>query len=146
MLFVDKSRTVLEKIPKRFDPELVGADEVIGLLPFSLQPYRNKSILVYISAIRISGGDGRGQCGAGLEIYMNFIDVSKAKPKQISRILIGSCNESIELEEINLSDKNLGEISVVNGKLSLRFLLYKEAEGKLVGVPSADYRRLIFEE
>ncbi len=77
---------------------------------------------------------------------MNFIDVSKAKPKQISRILIGSCNESIELEEINLSDKNLGEISVVNGKLSLRFLLYKEAEGKLVGVPSADYRRLIFEE
>lgn len=146
VLSVDQTKNILEKIPKRFDPELVGADEMIGFLPTSLQPYVNKDVLVYISTIRTSGGDGRGQCGAGVEMYMNFLDVSKRKPKQISRILIGSCNESIELKEINLSDKNFGEISVVDGKLSLRFLFYKKVEGKLVGVPSTDFRRLIFDQ
>jgi hypothetical protein len=77
---------------------------------------------------------------------MNFLDVSRAKGRKISRILIGSCNKPIELDVLNLSEKSLGEISVVDGKPSLHFLFYKEIEGKLIGVPNADYQHLVFEE
>ena len=88
----------------------------------ALQPYKAENIVVYVSTIRTTGGNGRGQCGAGGEIYLNFLDLSPASPKVKSSILIGSCEKPIELVDQNLAESTLGDVSVVAGKLTLRFL------------------------
>jgi hypothetical protein len=95
-IYSDGKRTVLEKIKKDFDPKLVGAEQLIQLLPSELQPYLSQNVLLYISAIRTNGGNGSGQCGAGAEVYLNILDVKEKRAKFISRLLVKSCAESIE--------------------------------------------------
>ena len=124
-----RRESVLKKIPRGFDPSLVGGESLIGFLPDALQPYRTKNIVAYVSTIRSTGGNGRGQCGAGVEIYLNFLDLSLAFPKVKSSILIGSCEKPIELMEQDLSESALGDVSVVAGRLTLRFLSYPDLEG-----------------
>jgi hypothetical protein len=139
-----KKATILSKIPKGFDPTLVDADDLIGFLPDEFQPYKGKNTLVYLSSIRTTGGDGRGQCGSGVEIYLNFLDVAAGNPKLKSSILIGSCAKSIELLHQDLSHSKLGEIAVVEQKLSLKFLSYLDLEGYPVATISADFKKLEF--
>ena len=43
-LVADRRTVILHRIPKGYDPSLVGADRLIGFLPESLQPYTRKNI------------------------------------------------------------------------------------------------------
>lgn len=139
-----KKKIVLQKVPKRFDPTLVGSDVFIGFLPDNLQLYKDSSILAFVSSIRTSGGNGGGQCGAGAEIFLNFLDVQKAAPKILSSILIGSCDEAIELMDQDMSKGELGELSVMDKKLNLRFMYYRGKEGSPTATVSPDLKNLQF--
>ncbi|MFC5479895.1 hypothetical protein [Massilia suwonensis] len=135
----------LQKIPKRYDPVIVGADTFIGFLPDKLQVYKDIGILAYISSIRTSGGDGKGQCGAGAEIFLNFLNIQhRMAPKVLSKILIGSCSESIEIMDQDLSSGILGRLFVIDKKLSLQFMNYPEIEGYPTASISTDLKHLEF--
>jgi hypothetical protein len=144
VLSFDNKQTVLRRIPQGFDPSLVGSDSLIGFLSDSLQPYKSRNLLLYVSAIRTNGGGGGGQCGSGSEIYLNVLDTSRTVPRTKSRILIGSCDESIGLVGQNIGDGQLGEVSVVENKLSLHFMYYRNLEGYPVGTVAPDFKSLLF--
>jgi hypothetical protein len=144
VLWSEKKRTVLHRIPGGYDPTLVGADEIIGFLPEALQPYVKENILLYISSIRTTNGDGGGQCGSGSEIYLNFLDVGSRSPKLRSSILIASCENTIELQDQNIPRGKFGEITVRDKKLVLHFLNYKNLEGYPTATVSSDFKRLEF--
>jgi hypothetical protein len=128
------------RVPSAYDPTLVGSDNLIGFLPDKLQIYKKNKVLVYISSIRSSGGAGTGQCGSGSEIYLHFLDISQKAPKLKTSILIGSCRESIELEDQDVSKGKVGDITVVDNNLTLHFLNYKDIDGEPVAVVSHDYK------
>lgn len=132
-------------VSKKFDPSLAGSESIIGFLPEELQVYRNSGILMYITAIRTNGGDRRGQCGSGSEIFLNFLNFARKYPRTHSSVLIGSCEEGVEIDEQNIPAGEFGEIFIQEGKLHLRFLNYKNAEGDLVATISSDLRKLGFE-
>jgi hypothetical protein len=144
VLSFDNKQTVLRRIPQGFDPSLVGSDSLIGFLSDSLQPYKSRNLLLYVSAIRTNGGGGGGQCGSGSEIYLNVLDTSRTVPRTKSSILIGSCDESIGLLDQNIGDGQLGEVSVVENKLSLHFMYYRNLEGYPVGTVAPDFKSLLF--
>jgi hypothetical protein len=144
VLFFDKTHVDLHRIPRRYDPSLVGADNIIGFLPAELQPYLSKDIILYISSIRTTGGGGGGQCGSGSEIYLNFLDVRPRLPTLRSSILIGSCAQSIELLDQDIPAGKFGAISVANNKLSLHFMNYGNLEGYPTATVSADFKQLEF--
>ena len=131
---------IVFRIPSGYDPALVGSDSLIGFLPEKLQVFKKDKVLIYVSSIRSRGGDGRGQCGSGSEIYLNFLDISKQAPKLKSSILIGSCKESIELDDQDVSKGKIGDITVVDNNLTLHFLNYKEIEGEPKAVVTPDYK------
>jgi hypothetical protein len=135
---------VLRRIPQGFDPSLVGSDSLIGFLSDSLQPYKSRNLLLYVSAIRTNGGGGGGQCGSGSEIYLNVLDTSRDVPRIRSSILIGSCDESIQLLDQNIGRGTLGEVAVVENRLSLHFLNYKNLDGYAVGTVAPDFKGLLF--
>jgi hypothetical protein len=144
VLTVDSRQLVLHRIPGGYDPSLVGSDKLIGFLPNSLQPYGTSNILLYISSIRTNGGSGGGQCGSGSEIYLNFLDVRPTIPKLKSSILIGSCEESIELLDQDTLRAQFGAISVIENQLSLQFMFYKKLEGDPIATVSPDHKQLLF--
>lgn len=137
-------KTVLQRIPAGHDPSLVGTDVFIGFLADALQVYKEDNVLMYISTMRTNGGGGAGQCGAGSEIYLNFLDVKSAVPKERSRILIGSCAESIELEDQDISSRVLGNITSINKSISFRFLNYKNFDGSPSATVAPDFSQLLF--
>jgi hypothetical protein len=143
-LHFGQKEVTLNRIPKNYDPSMVGSDKVIGFLPDAIQPYKPAGFLVYVSSKRTSGGSGGGQCGSGSEIYLNFLDTKTAIPKVRSKILIGSCDESIELNDQNIVDGILGEIDVAEGRLRLHFLNYKQMEGSPTATVSSDFSALLF--
>ncbi|WP_156648919.1 hypothetical protein [Massilia sp. Leaf139] len=134
----------MQRIPRKYDPSLVGADGFIGFLPNAMQAYKDKGVLAFVSFIRTKGGNGSGQCSAGAEIFLNFLDVRAAAPKILSSILIDSCNRPIELMDRNSSTKTLGKLSVVNKRITLHFLSYCEGEGYPIATVSADLKQLEF--
>jgi hypothetical protein len=138
-------KTILHKIPSGYDPALVGADVFIGFLPEVLQIYKKNNLLLYISTIRTNGGAGGGQCGSGSEIFLNFLDVGGAIPKTRSQILIGSCEESIELADQDMSAGILGDIFVSQNRIALHFMNYKNLDGSPTAVLSSDFKQLSFE-
>ncbi|MCC2956216.1 hypothetical protein LK542_11380 [Massilia sp. IC2-477] len=140
-----RKRIVLSSVVRNFDPTIVGAERVIGLLPEHLQLYRNANVLVYVSAIRTSGGDGGGYCGGGSETFLNFLDVSNPKPTQKASLLIASCEHSIELYDQDLPKGILGLLLNINGRLAMQFLSYGDREGSLTAVVSVDFRTLEFQ-
>ena len=141
----DKNKeTILQRIAKGYDPAIVGADAFIGFLPDELQVYKDAGMLVYISAIRTNGGNGGGQCGAGAEIFLNFLNTRSMPLKVESRVLIGSCDESIELMDQDASSRVLGKLSVIDKKLSLQFMHYPGIDGYPTATVSADLKRLEF--
>jgi hypothetical protein len=144
MLFFDRKGVSLQQFSKGRDPALVGADKVIGFLPDKLQVYKESNALLYISSIRTNSGDGAGQCGAGSEIYLNFLSIERKVPKVSSRILIGSCDYSIELDNQSIPDGEIGEISVERGKLLLHFLNYKDLRGSPIATITLNRKELTF--
>lgn len=144
ILVFDRRGIALQQFSKGRDPALVGADKVIGFLPDKLQVYKKSNVLLYISSIRTNSGDGAGQCGAGSEIYLNFLNVERQTPKVSSRILIGSCDYSIELDNQSIPDGEIGEISVERGKLLLHFLNYKDLSGSPVATITLNRKELTF--
>lgn len=136
-------KSTLEVTPKGYSPELVGAEENIRILPMELQPYL-PSTLLYISAIRTNGGDGRGQCGSGAEIFLNVLNIELDRPKLISKILVSSCAESIELKGSEEAGPNLKGFSISNGELKVHFLFYKNENGSRTATLSKDFKRLEF--
>jgi hypothetical protein len=144
MLFFDRKGISLQQFSKGRDPALVGADKVMGFLPDKLQVYKRSNVLLYVSSIRTNAGEGGGQCGAGSEIYLNFLSVKKQAPKVSSRILIGSCDYSIELDNQSIPDGEVGEISVQEGKLFLHFLNYKDLSASPVATISPNQKELMF--
>lgn len=139
-----KRNVILQRMPKGFDPALVGADVFIGFLPDRLQAYKKMGILTYVSSIRSNGGGGGGQCGSGAEIFLNFLNVRSPVPKIASSILIGSCEESIELMDQDISDGKLGTLAVIDSKLSLQFMHYRGIGGYPTATVSTDLKRLDF--
>lgn len=140
-----RSKAVLQKIPKNYDPSLVGAEAFIGFLPDSLQAYKEEKILAYISTIRTNGGSVGGQCEAGAEIYLNFVGIKGELPKKISRILIGSCTESTELFDQDVSSGVLQGISVDDKHICLHFLSFKNFDGSPTAVVGPDFKGPVFE-
>ncbi len=136
-------RTILEAVPKGFDPEMVGAELLNRFLPSELQPYLSQRVLLYVSARRSTGGNGGGLCGAGAEVYLNTLDVGHQRAKLVSRILVASCLESIELT----SDDKVpvfGAMSEVDGRLKVDFLAYKDKPGPASAFLSENFRQLEF--
>lgn len=133
-------RKMVSAVPAAYDPALVGSDTLIGFLPEKLQVFKKNKVLLYVSSIRSSGGNGMGQCGSGSEIYLNFLDISTQVPGLKSTILIGSCKESIELEDQDVSKGEVGDITVVDNNLTLHFLNYKEIGGEPEAVVTPDYK------
>jgi hypothetical protein len=144
ILFFDDKGLPLQQFSKGRDPALVGADKVIGFLPEKFQVYKKSNILLYISSIRTNSGTGGGQCGAGSEIYLNFLSVGKPEPQVSSRILIGSCDYSIELDNQSIPDGEIGDISAEGNKLLLHFLNYKKMDGSPVATVAPDRKNLVF--
>lgn len=144
VLVFDRRKMSLQQFSKGRDPALVGADKLIGFLPNKLQIYKKSNILLYISAFRTNSGAGGGQCGAGSEIYLNFLSLEKPVPRVSSSVLIGSCDYSIELDNQTIPDGEFGEISVEGEKLLLHFLNYRGMEGSPVATITPDGKKLVF--
>jgi hypothetical protein len=132
---------VLHRIPRGFQPSLVGADALIGFLPPALQVDIDRNIVFYISTIRTKGGGGGGQCGAGAEIYFNALDLHISPARLIGHHLIGSCS-GIELSDADPYTANIGDMSVVDGHLVFKFMFHRDYEGDVIGRLSSDYRHL----
>ncbi|HEX9173144.1 MAG TPA: hypothetical protein VF861_10815, partial [Telluria sp.] len=77
-------------------------------------------------------------------IHVNFLDLSAPKAKVRSRILIGSCQESIELTDQDIPNGKLGALSILNDKLAFHFMNYGSMEGYPTATVSSDFRRLDF--
>ena len=92
-------RIYYDKLQKGYNPEYVmgGDGEAIRFLPMKLQPYLNQGKVLYFSSTRTTAGNGMGQCGAGLETFLNVFDIKSKRPVRVSSILISSCTENIEL-------------------------------------------------
>jgi hypothetical protein len=139
-----KGRFLLSKIPKNYSPTLVGAEDKIRILPRELQPYLSQNILLFTSALRTRGNDGAGQCGAGEEVFLNTLNISKKNPKIISKLLISSCAKSIDLagsDELNASF--ISAFSVINNRLEINFINYSTKEN-LTALISSNYKELEF--
>ena len=137
---------ILEKIPKDYDPALVGADEMIGFLPPSFQIYAARNILLYISSIRSSGGNGGGQCGSGSEIFLNVLDLSRTRPRVIARHLIESCKKSMSIRKTSEdgTSKSLGDIATRSGKVVITYGFHGDYEDDPIATLSDDFKRLKF--
>jgi len=144
ILLFDRKRIILQEIPSGRDPALVGTDKLIGFLADKLQVYKNSNILLYTSSTRTNAGSGGGECGAGSEIYLNFLDLRMPGPRVTSKILIGSCDQSIELDEQDAFEGRIGDITVEGDKLFLHFLNYKKIKGSPTAKIAPDARNLLF--
>jgi hypothetical protein len=140
------NKTALQHVPKERDPSMVGAEDLIGFLNDSFQIYKERNILIYTSAMRTNSGGVNGQCGTGAEIYLNFLELKSNKPRIISRILIGSCSESIIMTSESSSEAALGDIFIKDKNLVLHFLNYKKLDGSPFGTISPDFKGLLFNE
>lgn len=144
ILFSGQAKSTLHRIPKGFDPTLVGADVFIGFLPEQLQAYQKSGILLYVTSIRTSNSEGGGQCGSGAELSLQFLDVSARRLKIRQGILIGSCEKTIEILNQNISKGILGALSVVEGRLTFQFMNYENKPGFPIATVAEDFRGLRF--
>lgn len=142
------SKVILERVANGFGPELVlGGAESIRFLPVNLQPYLDQKKLLYLSSKRSTGGNGGGQCGAGLEEFLNVLDINSNPPKFFSSFLIASCNENIFLDEDgSLNPRFFSGFSVEENQLKITFGIYKNIDSELspVGTISKDFKSLEF--
>ncbi|UIJ46284.1 hypothetical protein LZK98_04885 [Sphingomonas cannabina] len=138
--------TSILRIPTGYDPALVGAEGDIRFLPARLQPYIAQGKLLLTLTLRTTGGDGNGQCGAGVEEYLKVVDVSSTRPQVIASHLIGSCAEAIELDHDGGREDMLLPFRVTRSELQIRLLSYRNRDGgPFVAHLSPDFRRLQLE-
>ena len=121
-LTVDGTTVTIERFRKNEGPELVGMEGFIRILPPELQLYERKGILLLNTASRSSGGDGRGQCGGGYEMYLHAVDLNRRTPKQVGKTLVGSCWKDLYPAETPTGPSDFTDYSVENGRLRIRFL------------------------
>ena len=141
-----KRGTRLHKIPKGYEPEKIGAEGLIAFLPLEKQPYKDRDILLYTTAIRTKGGGGGGLCGSDAEFYLHALNLGKKTPHVLSSTLIGSCSQSIELDEYDAGAQRFGALTVNDGRLRLKFLNYKAIEGSPTAFLAPDFKGLDFEK
>lgn len=133
---------ILHRIDNGYEPERVGAEREIAFLPASVQPYGARNILLYTSAQRSTGGDGRGQCGSGVERFLHALDVSTKAPRLLSSVLIASCSKDIYLYE---SESDEGNFWIIDGQLRIKFLNYPGQDASpATGLLSKDFKSLRF--
>jgi hypothetical protein len=135
-------KTRIEKLEKGYTPELIDMVEFIRFLPSQLQPYESRGILLLNTAARSTGGGGGGQCGAGYELYLNAVDVSRSPFKVLGRVKIGSCLESTFLYDMENGPDDYSSFSIKEGKLAIKFLAYQRKRGAPTAVLSDDFRSL----
>ncbi|MCL2341130.1 MAG: hypothetical protein FWC49_05440, partial [Proteobacteria bacterium] len=112
-------------------------------LPVSLQPSLDQGEVLYLSARRSTGGDGMGQCGAGVEKHLNVLRINEKRPQVVARLLITSCWRGIELAGLDGQDPDpLSAFSIVNGRLRIQFINY-EGQGSVTAELSDDRRHLL---
>lgn len=87
----------LLKLEKNADPSLVGEGKSIAFLSHQSFHINDREFFALTVAERSMRGDGRGQCGAGSEIYFVALEITGSKLKEVKRLLISSCKESIFL-------------------------------------------------
>ena len=116
-------RTIMiDRFLKNEGPELVGMEKFIRILPPGLQPYGDRGILLLNTARRSSSGDGGGQCGGGSEMHLHAVDLNKRPPRQVGKVLVGSCWEDLYPDETPTGPDDFSGYSVENGSLRIRFL------------------------
>jgi hypothetical protein len=142
-----KSLLALVRVEKDKNPERVGMESYIRLLPLDLQPYLSNNKVLFLSAERSRANNGMGQCGAGAEVYLHALDLEPSPPRLVSSVLIGSCFESIEMVGGESGTLNVHDtFSVENQRLRIQFSSHKSREERTpIGVLSTDLTTLLFE-
>ncbi len=135
-------KTSVKKIDKGYTPELIGMTEYIRFLPTELQAYENQGVILFNTVERSTGGDGRGQCGSGYELYLNAANVSHVSVRLLGRVNIGSCLESTTLLAMAEGAADFSSFSVTGGKLNLKFRALKGQIERQTAVLSDDFRSL----
>jgi hypothetical protein len=139
-----KKRTILEKIGAALDPRLIGSVDRIRFLPTALQAYRSQGVVLFVSSRRSVAGNGGGQCGSGSEDYLNALDVNGGPPRVLTRVLIGSCLDNVELSDAS-NFEAFKSFWVDDGVLAMQFLSYDDrCEEKLTAKLDIAARRLRF--
>lgn len=138
----DGKQTVIAKIEKGYTPELIGSVDSIRFLPSELQPYASRGIVLLNIAERSTAGDGRGQCGAGEELFLSAVDVSRSPAQRLSRVLVHSCRHPVMLRDTDSGARDYASYSVRDGKLAITFMALPDHEGDPTAVLSADFRSL----
>lgn len=137
-------RLLLEDIGRDFDPAKVGALGHVRFLPTRLQAYLSQGYLLFVSSRRSAGGDGGGQCGSGVEDYLNVLDVNVTPVRVKARFLIGSCIDDVDLVDVDKFE-DFKSFWVADGLLNMQFLSYDaRCEDKLRAVLDSDFRKLRF--
>lgn len=137
-------KLLLEDIGKEFDPTQVGAASHIRFLPARLQAYRSQGYLLFTSSRRSASGAGGGQCGSGVEDYLNVLDINIAPARVKARFLIGSCIDGIELVALDKFE-DFNSFWVADGRLHMQFLSYDaRCEDRLGAFLDSDFRKLRF--
>lgn len=139
------NRTIVERIAKGKNPELIGAENHIRFLPLRLQPYLHENKVLFLSSERTRANNGSGQCGSGEELYLQVADISRIPLEIVSKLLVASCSESIELTgNDSLQNELLSAFSVSDGRLRIEFLAYMARTEGFTAELSSDFRAFQF--
>ena len=136
------AKKVVRVIPKGAQPEDVGYEDRIRILPRRLQPYLGDGKLLIITSERSSTGSGGGECGAGAEVYLTVVNIIEDKLKPISLHLINSCLKNIEMDGGGEASNPFGGFFVGNHGLAVRFNSYGSSDGAVTGYLSQDLSAL----
>jgi hypothetical protein len=144
-LSVAQASVTVNRVEQGKNPELIGAEGHIRILPLRLQPYLSSGKIVFLFAERTRDNNGGGQCGSGEELYLQIAELTAPSPKVVSKILIGSCSQGIDLMNSDTPHAGLlSAFSVIDGKLQIEFLSYmSRTEGFIAGL-SSNFSTLIF--
>jgi hypothetical protein len=134
----------IERIDRNYGPELIGMEKHIRFLPLELQPYLSRNVVLFNTVVRSSGGEGMGQCGSGAEEYLNAVSIDGARIKVLGKVHVGSCYESIYLDNEEGKETDFSAYSVRDGRLAIKFLSYPEMKNSPTGILSKDFRQLEF--
>lgn len=143
-LEVKGKKRLLEATGRQHNPALVGASRHIRFLPNRLQAYRSQGYVLFVSSRRSVSGSGGGQCGSGVEDYLNVLDFNTEPARVRAKFLIGSCVDDVELvDATNFED--FKSFWVEEGMLGMDFLSYDgRCEDRLAAVLESDFRKLRF--
>ena len=135
-------KSTLDIIKKNYRPGIVGGEQYMRFLPASAQIYENRALLLYLSARRSTGGGGGGQCGAGLEIFLNVLNLKTSA--RVGRVLVSSCLKNIELSSSATPDDPTESFKGAGDKIAIDFLNYGDMPGSPTGYLSSDLSKIEF--